>query len=41
MKQQPALLQIADDVLVAVLHPAATAVFGAFVGEFAIWGDGS
>ena len=40
VKQQPALLQIADDVLVAILDPAAAAVFGAFVGELAVGADG-
>ena len=41
VEEQPALLQIADDVLVAVFDPAAAAVFGAFVGEFAVGSDGS
>ena len=40
MKQQPALFQIADDVLVAIFDPAAAAVFGAFVGEFAVGANG-
>ena len=41
VKQQPALLQIADDVLVAIFDPAAATVFGAFVGEFAVGADSS
>ena len=40
MEQQPALLQVADDVFVAVLDPAAAAVVGAFVGELAVGADG-
>ena len=39
MKQQPALLQIANDVFVAIFHPATAAILRSFVGEFAIRTD--
>ena len=41
VEEQAALFQVADDVLVAVFDPAAAAVLGAFVGEFAVGGDRS
>ncbi len=39
MEQQAALFQIADDVFVAIFDPAAAAVVGGFVGEFAVGSD--
>ena len=39
MKEEATLLEIVDDVFVAVFDPAAAAVFGTFVGEFAVGAD--
>ncbi len=39
MEQQPALLQIADDVFVAILDPTAAAILRGFVSEFAVGTD--
>src|SRR5262249_15707901 len=40
MKEQAAMVQIADDVFVAVFDPAAAAVVGSFVGKGAVGCDG-
>ena len=39
VEEEAALLEVADDVFVAIFDPAAAAVVGAFVGEFAVGAD--